>query len=152
MPASAPDTALTGGPSQRIALRRSAALHLAAVFFIVVAVAAVWMTVAPRVGTASATAAGVLVFAILAWSAVRHAHDQPGALKIGPDWLSIWNRAGILRAQGRITGCSQWSDSLLMLRIEEDSGALHRVLIAADMLEQGDFRRLAVLARHSAHI
>lgn len=127
-------------------------MHLAAAFFIVVAVAAVWMTVAPRFGPIRAVVAGALTFAILAMAARRYAHNQPGALKIGPEWLSIWDRAGILRAQGRITGCSQWSDSLLMLWIEEDGGTLRRVLIAADMLEQGTFRRLAVLARHSAHV
>nr|WP_239482790.1 hypothetical protein [Paraburkholderia sp. C35] len=89
--------------------------------------------------------------ALLAMAAVRHAHNLPGTLKIGPEGLSVWSKAGILRAQGRITGCSQWSGSALMVWGEEDGGRLHRLLIMADMLERGVFRELAVLARRSAH-
>lgn len=89
--------------------------------------------------------------ALLAMAAVRHAHNLPGTLKIGPEGLSVWSKAGILRAQGRITGCSQWSGSALMVWVEEDGGRLHRLLIMADMLERGVFRELAVLARRSAH-
>ncbi|OYD77894.1 UNVERIFIED_ORG: hypothetical protein BDU10_3011 [Burkholderia sp. CF145] len=110
------------------------------------------MTIAPRFGVAWTVVGAAAVFAILAASAARHARNQPGALKIGPEGLSVWNRAGILRAQGRIVGCSQWSDSLLMLWLEEDGGKLHRLLIAADMAGRGAFREIAVLARRSAHL
>jgi hypothetical protein len=57
-----------------------------------------------------------------------------------------------MRAQGRITGCSQWSDMLLMLSLANESGRAHRVLIAADMLAPDAFRELAVLARRSANL
>ena len=152
MSAHASDTAVNGGPSQRIALRRSAALYLATALFIAFAVAAVCMTITPRFGVAWTVVDAAAVFAILAASAARHARNQPGALKIGPEGLSVWNRAGILRAQGRIIGCSQWSDSLLMLCLEDDGGKLHRLLIPADTAERGAFLELAVLARHSARV
>ena len=151
-PAQASDPALNGGLSQRIALRRSAALHLATALFIAVALAAVCVTAGARFGAGPAVLAGWAVFGVLSLAAVRHGRNQPGALKIGPEGLSIWNRAGNLRVQGRIVGCSQWSDSLLMLSIEEDGARLHRVLLAADMLERKFFRELAVLARRAAHV
>lgn len=110
------------------------------------------MTVAARFGVGRSVLAAAAVFAILAAAAARHARNQPAALKIGPEGLSVWNRAGILRAQGSIVGCSQWSDSLLMLYLEEDGGRLHRLLIPADMAERSAFRALAVLARRSAHV
>ena len=151
-PAQSSDSALNGGPSQRTALRRSAALHLATALFIVVAVTAVCTTIGARFGLGRAALTGLAVLGILWLAAVRHGRNQPGALKIGPEGLSIWNRAGILRTQGRIVGCSQWSDSLLMLWLEDDEGALHRLLLAADMLESRVFRELAVLARRAAHV
>ncbi|MEM5435337.1 protein YgfX [Paraburkholderia diazotrophica] len=143
---------MNGGPSQRVALRRSAALYLATALFIVVGVAAVWATVVPRFGIVPAVLTGAAVFAILALAAVRHARNEPYAFKIGPDGMSVWSRMGILRAQGRIVGCSQWSDCLLMLSLEDEGGKLLRLLIAADMLEHDLFRELAVLARRSAHV
>jgi hypothetical protein len=127
-------------------------LYLATTLFIAVAVSAVCMTVAPRIGVGSSVLAAAAVLAILVAAAARHARNQPAALKIGPEGLSVWNRAGILRAQGRIIGCSQWSDSLLMLCLEDDGGKLHRLLIPADTAERGAFRELAVLARHSARV
>ncbi|MEM5382472.1 protein YgfX [Paraburkholderia phymatum] len=150
--ADAPRLALNGGPSQRVALRRSAALYLATALFVVVAVAAVWATIAPRFGMVRAALTGAAVFAILALAAVRHARNEPRAFKIGPDGMSVWSSIGILRAQGRIVGCSQWSDCLLMLSLEDEGGRSHRLLIAADMLERDLFRELAVLARRSAHV
>nr|WP_245763258.1 protein YgfX [Paraburkholderia diazotrophica] len=120
--------------------------------FIVVVVAAVWATVAPRLGIIRAAPMGAAVFAILALAAVRHARNEPRAFKIGPDGMSVWSRMGILRAQGRIAGCSQWSDCLLMLSLGDEGGRSHRLLIAADMLERDLFRELAVLARRSAHV
>jgi hypothetical protein len=135
-----------------VALRRSAALYLATALFIVVAVSAVCATVAPRFGGGHAAIAGLAVFAILALASAHHGRNTPGALKIGPEGLSVWNRAGILHAQGRIIGCGQWSDGLLMLSLEEEGAGSHRVLIAADMLGHDDFRELAVLARRSANL
>ncbi|MEM5368873.1 hypothetical protein V4C53_22965 [Paraburkholderia azotifigens] len=127
-------------------------MHLATALFIVVALAAVYATVGARFGAGRAAMAGLVGFSVLALAAVRHGRDQPGAFKIGPEGLSIWNRAGILRAQGRIVGCSQWSDTLLMLWLEEDGGGLQRQLFAADMLERDVFRKLAVHARRAAHV
>ncbi|MBN3757351.1 hypothetical protein G3N95_30770 [Paraburkholderia sp. Tr-20389] len=127
-------------------------MHLVTALFVVVAVAAVCTTIGARFGVGHAALAGAAVFAILLLAAVRHGRSQPGALKIGPEGLSIWSRAGILRAQGRMVGCSQWSDSLLMLWLEEEGGRLHRLLLAADMLDRHVFRELAVLARRAAHV
>jgi hypothetical protein len=151
-PAHVPDPALNGGPSRRIVLRRSAALHLTTAFFIVVAVAAVYTTLAAHFGIGHAACASLVIFAILSPAAFRHGRNQPGTLKIGPEGLSVWNRAGILRAQGNIVGCSQWSDSLLMLWLKDDSGRSHRLLLAADMLDRDVFLELAVLARRAANV
>ncbi|MPW17103.1 hypothetical protein GCT13_09210 [Paraburkholderia sp. CNPSo 3157] len=127
-------------------------MYLATALFIVVSVAAVWATVAPRFGVVRAAMTGTAVFAILALATVRHARNEPRAFKIGPDGVSVWSRMGTLRAQGRIVGCSQWSDCLLMLSLEDEGGKLHRLLIAADMLDPDFFRELAVLARRCAHV
>ncbi len=151
-PANASDIASNGGPSQRIALRRSAVLHLATLLFIMVAATAACVTVASHLGARAAIAAGLALCTILGTATVRWARAAPGALKIGSEGLTVWCRAGILRVQGRIARCSQWSDSLLMLHIEEDGGRVHRLLIAADMLGRDAFRQLAVLARRSAHV
>lgn len=128
------------------------ALHLATAIFVIAAVAAVCATVRARWGIGPAVLAGLAVFAILSLAAVRDGRNQPGALKIGPEGLSVWSWAGILRAEGRIVGCSQWSDSLLMLCLEEDGGRLQQLLLAVDMLDRDVFRELSVLARREARI
>jgi hypothetical protein len=127
-------------------------LYLATAVFVAVAVAAVCTTVAARSGQGHAVVAGLIVLVILAAEAIRYFRHAPRAYKIGPDALTFWDRAGILRAQGRITGCSQWSDMLLILSLAEEGGRVHRVLVAADMLAPGAFRELAVLARRSANL
>ncbi|MBP0591778.1 hypothetical protein J8I87_19000 [Paraburkholderia sp. LEh10] len=126
-------------------------MYLAAAIFALVAVASVCATIAPRFGTGHTAVAGLAVLAVLAAATVRHASNAPRAFKIGPEGLSVWNRAGILHAQARIVRCSQWSDCLLMLSLEEESGRSYEMLIAADMLERGAFHELAVLARRAAH-
>jgi hypothetical protein len=133
-------------------LRRSAALHSAAAFFVLIAVAAVCSTLFSRVSLAQTVIAGLAALAILTVAAARHIRHEPGSLKIGPDMLTIWDRAGILRAQGRITGCSQWSDCLLVLSIDEENGHSQQCLIAADAVDRNVFRELSVVARRAAHV
>jgi hypothetical protein len=151
-PAHLPASAIDGGPSQRLALRRSAALFLATVVFIAVAVAAVCSTIGARFGLRCAAFAGLATVVILAYEAVRYFRRAPHAYKIGPDASMFWDRTGMLRAQGRIVECGQWSDLLLMLVLVEESGRRHRVLITADMLARDAFREIAVLARRSANL
>ena len=81
---------------------------------------------------------------------MRHERAQPAALKIGPDGLSAWGRAGKLLAQGRIAGCSQWSGRLLILALAAGSrGAPRTLLLAADALPAPVFRELSVLGRRA---
>jgi hypothetical protein len=90
------------------------------------------------------------VWALLALCAVRYERAQPVALKIGPDGLSAWSQAGILLAQGRIAGCSQWSGRLLVLALVPDQGRSRTLLLTADALPAPVFRELAVLGRRGA--
>jgi hypothetical protein len=76
---------------------------------------------------------------------VKHEYAQPVALKIGPDGLFAWDRAGSLLMQGRIAGCSQWSGRLLVLALAPDHGRSRTLLLAADALPAAVFRELAVL-------
>jgi hypothetical protein len=127
-------------------------LYLVTAVCVGVAFGAVWAAVASRSGWGHTAVAALTVLAILVRQAVTYFRRVPRAYKIGPDAIAFWDRDGILRAQGRITGCNQWGDMLLMLSVVEENGRTHRVLIAADMLAPHAFRELAVLARRSANL
>lgn len=135
-----------------ITLRRSVALRGATVVFILIAVAAVQACLAARLGALQAAPAAAAVLAFLTLAARRHWHAEPGAIKIGPDGLTVWNRAGHTLAQGRIAGCSQWSGRLLILALAGTSGRSRPLLIAADMLSAEAFRELSVLGRRAAGV
>ena len=137
-----------GGPL--ITLRRSVVLRGLTVAFILIAVAAVQSCLAARFGALHAAPATLAVLASLMLGLWRHWRAEPGAIKIGPDSLTVWNRAGQMLAQGRIAGCSQWSGRLLILALADASGRSRALLIAADALCAEAFRELAVLGRRAA--
>lgn len=137
-----------GGP--QIALRPSAFLRGATVACILVAVAAVQVSLTARLGAAQSLPAVLAVLAVLTLAARRYWLAEPGAIKIGPDGLAVWNRAGQLIAEGRITGCSQWSGRLLILALTSMRGSSRPLLIPADALSADAFRELAVLGRHGS--
>jgi hypothetical protein len=140
-----------GGASQRIVLRRSALLHGVTAGFIAIAVAAVYAMLAARVALPHAVVAALATFAVLALAWATDARRRPVSLKIGPDGLTAWNRAGQPVAHGRIAGCAQWSDWLLSVALVGDNGRSRTLLLTADMLCSDLFRELSVQARRAAH-
>jgi hypothetical protein len=115
-----------------------------------IALATVQTCLAARLGPWQAAPAGLAALAILALGALRHWRAEPSVIKIGPDGLTVWNRAGQVIAQGRITGCSQWSGRLLILALAGMRGRSRPLLIPADALSAGAFRELVVLGRHGS--
>ncbi len=118
--------------------------------FVLIATLATYTCFASHLGAWQALPLTLAVGALLVLCAVKHEHAQPVALKIGPDGLSAWNRAGGLLTQGRIAGCSQWSGRLLVLALVPDHGRARTLLLAADALPASAFRALAVLGRRGA--
>ena len=156
-PSTQPGPALPAGPASPngaplVTLRRSVVLRGATVAFILIAVAAVQACLSARLGAMQAAPAAATVLAFLSLAARRHWHAEPGAIKIGPDGLTVWNRAGHTLAQGRIAGCSQWSGRLLILALVGASGRSRPLLIAADTLSAEAFRELSVLGRRAAGV
>jgi hypothetical protein len=138
----------TGAPL--IALWPSVWLRGATLVCILIAVAAVQGTLAARLGALQALPAGLAVLIVLTLAARHCWRAEPGAIKIGPDGLAVWNVAGRLVAQGRITGCSQWSGRLLILALAGKRGRSQSLLIPVDALSTDAFRELAVLGRHGS--
>jgi hypothetical protein len=138
------------GATQRIALRRSLSIRLALGIFVLAATSAVYTSVALHLGAWQAVPLTLAVGALLTLCAIRHERAQPVALRIGRDALSVWGRSGTLLAQGRITGCSQWSGRLLVLALKPEEGRSSTLLLAADSLPAPVFRELSVLGRRAA--
>ncbi len=118
--------------------------------FVLTATAAVFACLAAHLGAWQAVPLTLAVCALLVLGARRHELAQPAALKIGPDGLSVWGRAGVLLAHGRIAGCSRWSGRLLILALAPAEGRTRTLLFAADALPAPIFRELAVLGRRGA--
>ncbi|MFM0072323.1 hypothetical protein PQQ86_14270 [Paraburkholderia sediminicola] len=118
--------------------------------FVLTATGAAYTCFASHLGAWQAVPLTFAVLALLSLCAVKHERAQPVAVKIGPDGLSAWNRAGNLLMQGRIAGCSQWSGRLLVLALAPDHGRFRTLLLAADALPASVFRELAVLGRRGA--
>lgn len=150
LPADALVPETPNGAPQRITLRRSVTLRTALLAFMLIASAAIQSCVAPHLGAWRALPLSLAAFALLALFAIRRERNLPAALKVGPEGLSVWNHAGLPIAQGRITGCSQWTGKLLVLAFAADGARAHTLLIAADMLPAAIFRELAVLGRRGA--
>jgi hypothetical protein len=136
---------------QRIVLRQSVLLYAATAAFIAIAVAAVFTTLMSRVGWPHAAVASLATLAVLCLAWLRDARRRPASLKIGPDGLTAWNRAGQPVAQGRIGGSAQWSGWLLSVALVSDNGRSRTLLVTADMLCSDLFRELSVQARRAAH-
>ncbi|HEX7913364.1 MAG TPA: hypothetical protein VF534_35470 [Paraburkholderia sp.] len=150
LPVLAPESATSDGAPQRIALRRSVAMRIMLGVFVLTATTAVYACLAAHLGAWQAVPLTLAVSALLVLGAHRHERAQPVALKIGPNDLSVWGRAGVPLAQGRIVGCSQWSGRLLILALAPERGRTRTLLFAADALPASVFRELAVLGRRGA--
>jgi len=132
-------------------LRRSALLHGSTAAFIAIATAAVFTTLMPRAGWPHAAVAAIAMLAMLCLARVHHVRRRPASLKIGPDGLTAWNRAGQQIAEGRVAGFAQWSGWLLSVALVSDNGRSRTLLVTADMLCSDHFRELSVQARRAAH-
>jgi hypothetical protein len=140
-----------GGSSQRIVLQRSALVYCATAAFVAMAAAAVFTTLMPHAGWPHAAVAALTLLAVLCLASLHDARRRPASLKIGPDGLTAWNRAGLPIAQGRIAGFAQWSGWLLSVALVSDNGRSRTLLVTADMLCSDHFRELSVQARRAAH-
>jgi hypothetical protein len=118
--------------------------------FMLVATSAVYVCLASHLGAWQAVPLTLAVSAALALGALRYDRTQPAALRIGPHGVSVWGRSGVLLAQGRVAGCSQWSGRLLVLAVAPEQGRLRTLLLAADAVPASTFRELAVLGRRGA--
>jgi hypothetical protein len=150
MPALSPESATPERAAQRIALRRSFVMRAALTVFVLMATWAVYTVAAPQWGAWQAAPLTLAVAAWLTLCALRHERAQPVALKTGGDGLSAWDRAGRLLVHGRIAGCSQWSNRLLILALVQEDGRRRSLLLTADALPADVFRELSVLGRRGA--
>ena len=145
------DISWPGDASRRIALRRSVAVRAATFAFALVAALALGSVVLPRGGDAAAVALAAATFGALTLAALAHERRQPAALGLEPDGVVAYDRAGGVVLRGRIAGCAQWADRLLMMAVLPHGGARAApLLVAADALPAEAFRELAVRARHAA--
>ncbi len=131
-------------------LRQSALLRGAVSVFVLVASAAVFAGLPVQTGTPQAFLLALAVFVLLAMCALRYERKQPGLIEIGPDGWSVRDATGKSAAQGRIAGCAQWSDWLLVLVLATGTGRHKRLLVMADALAADAFRELAVAGRRGS--
>jgi hypothetical protein len=102
----------------------------------------------PRSGAAAAVALAAATFGGLWLAALAHERRQPVAIGIEPDGVVAYDRCGGVIARGRIAGCAQWADQLLVMAVRTHSGVRAKPLfIAADALPAEAYRELAVRAR-----
>jgi len=136
--------------TQRIALRRSFVMRGVLLMFMLTATSAAFTCFASHMGVWHALPPTFAVGALLMLGARAHERAQPAALRIGQDELSVWGQAGTLVMQGRITGYSQWSGHLLVLRLQPQAGRARTLLLTADALPAAVFRQLSVRGRRTA--
>ncbi|KVK77848.1 MULTISPECIES: hypothetical protein [Burkholderia] len=139
--------------AQHVVLRASACLRAACALFVPVVGAAVHAGAAPLVGNGGAAALAVLFAALVALRA-RAACErrQPAALRIdaGAGVLAAFDRGGRLLARGRIAGCTQWSDLLVVLTVQGRGRRATPLVIPVDAVDAPVFRALCVLGRRAA--
>ncbi|TAL95781.1 MAG: hypothetical protein EPN73_12535 [Paraburkholderia sp.] len=138
------------GSLRRITLRRSWAVRWAIAIFVAIATSATFSCLASRPGAGPALPPAFAVFILLTASARGWERAQPRWLRIGANGLWLWNARDAAPVQARITGCSQWSNRLLVLAIEGESGHLKPLLIAADAVPASVFLELSVLGRRGS--
>ncbi|WP_228975555.1 hypothetical protein [Paraburkholderia gardini] len=149
-PAYLAGSAPSDGSHRRIALRRSPAVRWAIAIFVMIATSAMFTCLAPRPGAGPALPLVFTVFILLAASARGWERTQPRWLRIGANGLWLWNERDATPVQARITGCSQWSNRLLILAIAGETGPLKPLFIAADAVPASVFLELSVLGRRGS--
>ncbi|MBF3418504.1 hypothetical protein ISF41_19285 [Burkholderia pseudomallei] len=135
--------------TQHVVLRASACLRVACALFVPAVGAALYACAAPLVGGGGAAALAALVALRARAACVRH---QPAALLIdaGAGVLAAFDRDGRRLARGQIAGCTQWSDLLVVLRVQGRGRRVTPLVIPADAVDAAVFRALCVLGRRAA--
>ncbi|QRM22042.1 hypothetical protein JQX71_14515 [Burkholderia pseudomallei] len=139
--------------AQHVVLRASACLRVACALFVPAVGAALYACAAPLVGGGGGGGTrgarrGVVALRARA-ACVRH---QPAALLIdaGAGVLAAFDRDGRRLARGQIAGCTQWSDLLVVLRVQGRGRRVTPLVIPADAVDAAVFRALCVLGRRAA--
>ncbi len=68
----------------------------------------------------------------------------------GAGVLAAFDRDGRRLARGQIAGCTQWSDLLVVLRVQGRGRRVTPLVIPADAVDAAVFRALCVLGRRAA--
>jgi hypothetical protein len=132
-------------------MQRSLLLRAATLAFALVCAVAVHTVTMPRAGAAAAAWFGAATFATLALIWGARERRQPAALEIAPDGITAFDLAGNAVLRGRIAGCVQWTQYLMIVAVApHERGRTMSLVIAADALSGEAFRELAVRARHAA--
>ncbi len=132
----------------RLILRRSATLHAVAAFGLAIATSAVFSTLSDVV---AAFAAGMLTLAFLAaglLAARAWSRNQPAAIEIVADELTVFSFDGRCLVRGRVSAYAQWGSALLVLSVQA-SDRRCAFLIVAEALSTAGFRELALLCRRA---
>jgi hypothetical protein len=138
------------GSAPGVAMRPSRFMLGAMLGFAGVAGASVFQCVlaqAEHAGHAFVACAATL--AVLGLASYRWVRAQPSTIGLLPDGLAIWNLSGEVRYT-RIAGCAQWSGRLLVLTLLDARERRETLVVAADSVDAGTFRQLAVQARRAA--
>lgn len=127
-------------------------LRVAFAGFAAIASLGLQVGMAPLIGQGGATLCALLVAAWLAVQARAVWRRHPAELRIDArtGGLAAFDRTGSLMAEGRIAGCTQWSDLLLVLEVRSRAGRAVSLLIPADALDASAFRVLSVLGRRAS--
>jgi hypothetical protein len=125
-------------------------VRCAIAIFVLIAISATFTCLAPRLGVGPALSLVFAVFALLIFSARDWEGAQPRWLRIGANGLWLWSGSDGTPIQAGITGCSQWSDRLLILAITGEKGRLKPLFIAADAVPASVFLELSVLGRRGS--
>jgi hypothetical protein len=149
-PAASPSAALNAGASQNVQLRSAGFVAAALGILVLAATSAVYRCAAAWLGAWQALPLSLAVGAWLVLRASAVMGSRPAALQVGAYGLSAWDKSERLLMQGRIAGCSQWSDRLLVFIVKPEHGRSRTLLLAADSMPRTAFRGLAVLGRRAA--
>ncbi len=133
----------------RVRLVRSVRLQWLQAGFMLAAIGAAWLIIAPRLGALAAGCGAAAIAAWLAWRAGIDSQRGPDCLILHEDG-QVYRLAGTgLPRVGRPAGLLQWP-GLLALDLQYDDGGAETVLALSDGLEAPAFRTLAAWGRRHA--
>ncbi|WP_228936946.1 hypothetical protein [Paraburkholderia saeva] len=125
-------------------------MRWAIAIFVVIASSATFTCLAPRLGAGRAFPLVFAVFMLLVVGARGWERTQAQWLRIGANGLWLWHGQDAAPVEARITGCSQWSNRLLILAIAGENERLNPLFVAADAVPASVFLELSVLGRRGS--